>query len=189
MIDGRDAETLCRDEYLDWMYDIVCDKDYVQHLSYKSLFDALYNIDFYPLIAMDANREEDGIALRYRFGRENNINEQEIAHYLDCKPCSVLEMMIALAIRMEDQIMDNPEYGNRSGQWFWEMIVTMGLGSCNDNNFHTEYTHAVVNHFLERQYSPNGIGGLFEISNPNIDMRNVEIWYQMQYYLGELLEN
>lgn len=189
MINNSDTTSRYIEEYLDWMYDTVCDKDYVQNLSYRSLFEALYDTDFYPIIPMDSNREEDGVALRYKFGRDKKIPDPEIMHYLDNKPCSVLEMMVALALRMENQIMFNPEYGNRSGQWFWEMIVTMGLGSFSDDRFSKGYYHTIIEKFLERQYSPNGKGGLFEISDPNTDMRNVEIWYQMQYYLSELLDN
>lgn len=51
-----------------------------------------------------------------------------IASYLDNRPCSVLEMIIALAIRLEEHIMDDPDIGNRTGQWFWDMIVSLGLG-------------------------------------------------------------
>lgn len=40
-----------------------------------------------------------------------------------------LEMIIALAIRLEEHIMDDPDIGNRTGQWFWDMIVSLGLGS------------------------------------------------------------
>ena len=44
------------------------------------------------------------------------------------RPCSVLEMMIALSMRCEEQIMDDPDIGNRTGQWFWDMIDNLGLG-------------------------------------------------------------
>ena len=36
--------------------------------------------------------------------------------------CSVLEMMVALAICCEETYMDNPNIGNRTGQWFWNMV-------------------------------------------------------------------
>ena len=45
-----------------------------------------------------------------------------ISAYLDNKTCSVLEMMIALAIRCEEHIMDDPDVGNRTGQWFWKDV-------------------------------------------------------------------
>lgn len=189
MTHAAKAEQQLRDDYIDWMYTLVCDKDYVRNLSYKKLFEHLYSTDFTAKLPMDANREEDGIELRYRFGRMNKIPEPMIASYLDQTHCSILEMMVALALRMEDQIMDNPEYGNRSGQWFWEMIVSMGLGSFSDDNFHIDSFNEIVAHFLDRSYARNGQGGLFVVQDPNVDMRNIEIWYQMHRYLGEILDD
>ena len=41
-------------------------------------------------------------------------------------------MMIALAIRCEEHIMDDPDAGDRTGQWFWSMLVSLGLGSMDE---------------------------------------------------------
>ena len=68
-------------------------------LSYKKLLNRLSEIDFQFSIAMDANREADGLDLRYRFGNEKHIRNYVINRYLDDRPCSVLEMMVALANR------------------------------------------------------------------------------------------
>ena len=78
---------------------------------YKILLCQLHGIIFYNLIDMDADRAEDGINLRYRFGYENGYESAMIASCLDNRPCSVLEMMVALAIKIEEQIMDDPDNG------------------------------------------------------------------------------
>lgn len=175
-------------EYLDWLYDIVCDDRYSNNLGYRKLFAYLYDTEFTYSVPMDSNRYEDGINLRYRFGQERDIDPRMIASYLDNSACSVLEMMIALALRCEDTIMDNPDIGNRVGQWFWEMIVNLGLGRMTDSNFDIDYAEHVMYIFLNRQYDKDGTGGLFKIHDPNRDMRTAEIWYQMCWHLSEVLE-
>ena len=97
-------------------------------------------------------------------------------------------MMIALAFRVEEQITDNYIYGNRTGQWFWSMIISLGLNKMNDQNFDPAYCERVIDRFLERDYAANGKGGLFTISEPVRDMRDVDIWCQFMWYLNEILE-
>ena len=102
-------------------------------------------------------------------------------------PCSVLEMMVALAIRCEETIMDNPAYGDRTAQWFWGMIRTLGLYSMTDDRFDQEYVDMVIDRFLNRDYEPNGEGGLFKINNCKYDLRKIEIWYQLCWYLDRFV--
>ncbi len=174
-----------KNEYFNWIYDFVFDKRYSQKLSYNRLLQKLYSMDFTYGIPMDGNRAEDGVDLRYRFGEEKEYDDAVIAAYLDDFPCSVLEMMVALAIRCEEHIMDDPEIGNRTGQWFWNMIVNLGLGIMNDSNFDEEFVDEVINKFLNRKYEKNGRGGLFTVKNHRRDLRQAEIWYQMCWYLDE----
>lgn len=173
--------------YFDWLCSFVYDNRYYNDLSYRRLLEYLHLRVFYDINPRDANRAEDGIALRYRFAREKGISEPVIASELDISSCSILEMMIALCIRIEDNMMDDPTVGNRTGQWFWEMISSLGLNGMTDRNFDINYTNRVLSDFLERRYEPNGRGGLFTIQNPKQDQRMVEIWYQMQAYLIEVL--
>lgn len=188
MINDRLHDLYLNDLYLDWMYCLVCDDEYSRGLSYRNIFRHLYETEFTYDIPMDGNRAEDGIDLRYIFGEDQNIDDSAIATYLDDRPCSVLEMMIALSIRCETHIMDDPDFGDRTGQWFWEMIVNLGLGGMSDKNYDEDYVDDVIFSFLHREYSPNGEGGLFRVENPPHDMRTVEIWYQMCWYLNEIIE-
>ena len=103
------------------------------------------------------------------------------------EPCSVLEMMVALAIRCEESIMDNPVYGDRTGQWFWNMIVSLGLGSMTDEMYDRDYVDNIVDRFLDRDYSPDGRGGLFTIRNCEYDLRDVEITHQLYWYLDTIM--
>lgn len=148
--------------------------------SFTEILAELHRIPFRYTIPMDGNREADGINLRYRFGYEHGYEDYIIAEYLDNSPCSVLEMVTALAIRCEE-IMECVESNDRTGEWFWEMLVSLGL---DDSSIDIHEIRDKVDSFLDREYEPNGKGGLFTVSR-NCDMRSVEIWYQMQYWLGE----
>lgn len=170
-------------EYFEWMYNLMCGDRYV-NISYRKLLTFLHDTEFIFYIPKDANRAEDGIDLRYRFIWEHDY--PDITEYLD-GPCSVLEMMVALAIRCEENIMDNPDVGNRTGQWFWGMITNLGLGSMTDERFDEERARDIIDIFLNREYEPNGKGGLFTVRNCDSDLRDVEIWYQLCWYLDSIV--
>ena len=138
---------------------------------------------------MDGNRAEDGVDLRYRFGYEYGFDNSAVADCLDDKDCSVLELMVALAIRCEEHIMDNPDIGDRTGKWFLDMIVNLGLEKMTDDHFDKRYVERILHRVLNREYGRNGDGGLFTVHHSRIDMRSVEIWYQAMWYLDEVLKS
>lgn len=175
-------------EYFEWMYDLVCNDRYNRNLSYHKLLTHLHNIKFTYIVHRDRNRAIAGEDFRYRFGYECGYSRELIEKCLDTRPCSVLEMIIALAFTVEEEIMDDTEYGNRTGQWFWNMLVNLGLGSMCDNRFDVRYVDFVIDRFLNREYERNGEGGLFTIHDDTRDMRTAEIWYQTMWYLNEFLE-
>lgn len=171
-------------DYFAWMYDIVCSE---VSESYLKLFDYLNQTQFTVIIPMDYNRAEDGKNLRHTFAYEKNIPTVYISETFNGLPCSVLEMMVALAKRCEDSIMTNTHYGNRTSVWFWSMIETLGLSDMIDDNFSAIKVGHAMYRFLNRTYEPDGTGGLFKIHDKSKDMRNIEIWYQMHFYLNELM--
>ena len=181
------TENLLRKKYFLWMCQIV-DTDRKIHVrSYRDLLEKLNNIDFYAALPMDENCADDGIELRYRFGRDCGYPASMIASMLDVRPCSVLEMMVALALRGEHHIAEDTIYGDRTGRWFWSMIKSMGLSDQTDDMFDVTIVYDSVHRMLERNYAANGRGGLFTLQNPREDLRHVEIWYQMMWYLSEVL--
>ena len=170
-------------DYFDWMYNLVCRNRYSKNISFKKIFSYLNDTKFTYSIRMDSNRSKDGIELRRRYA-----NEFKIANIYDriCGPCSVLEMMIALAIRCEETIMDDENFGDRTDQWFWDMMKNLGLSHMDDDEFDEEYVSDVITRFLNRDYEPDGRGGLFFVRNCDIDLRDVEIWIQMLWYLDNI---
>ena len=176
-------------EYFMWLSDTVCKDMFPEHISYTKLLRYLHEKAFRFLIPNDKNRAEDGCDLRYRYARNNLPNDiaDDIYNHID-GPCSVLEMMVALAIHCEEFITDNPDYGDRTKQWFWNMITNLGLGSMSDDRFDRYFVDDIIERFLERDYAPDGRGGLFYIRRCEHDLRNVEIWHQLCWYLDSITE-
>lgn len=175
-------------EYFEWMCSIVYDKNIFKLKTYNRLLIYLHIKDFTYSMEMDGNRAGDGINLRYRFGYEADIDERIIATFLDNRPCSVLEMMVALSMRCEESIMDNPDIGNRTGKWFYDMLSNLGLLSMIDAKFDERYVDFVLERFLNREYEKDGYGGLFTVHDFKYDLRTVEIWCQMMWYLDEVIK-
>lgn len=177
-------EDRIKSDYFEWMYDLVCSGRFAETNSYRQLLTFLHDTEFIYFVPYDENRAAEGIALRYRFCLNTDREDMEV--YLT-GPCSVLEMMVALAIRCEENIMDDPMKGNRTGQWFWGMITNLGLGSMSDGNFNEWLVNDVVTRFLEREYEPDGRGGLFTVKGWNRDMRTAEIWHQLMAYINSMM--
>lgn len=174
------------DRYFDWIVKLVSDG---RHRNYSKLLATLFSIDFTYEIPMDGNRFEDGVDLRYRFCWETNGKQARVAKLLDSKPCSVLEMMAALALRCEEDFMSDQDIGNRTGRWFWEMIHSLGLSGMTDRYFNRRKVEHVIKKFLRHEYEPNGHGGLFTFEDaPGLDMRNEEIWCQMMWHLNDCIQ-
>ena len=169
-------------EYFNWLYELVCKRRYTSQISYKKLLMCLHNVEFRYSIDRDENRAYDGMDLRVRFGYETGYNT-------DCldDPCSVLEMIVALAIRCEECIMDDTKYGDRMTQWFWGMLTNLGIGFMSDDRFDKIFVMDAVNRLLDRDYEPDGRGGLFTIKHCDQDLRDVEIWFQLLWYLDSIV--
>ena len=171
------------------MYDLLWNNRSTKPYTYELLLGALHNTEFIYFIDSDRRRIKDGINLRHRYALMTTEYEDEyesIMEELDCPSCSVLEMMVALAIRCEEEIMDDPNVGDRTANWFWGMIRNLGLGSMTDVNFDDEYVKDRIEIFLYREYEPDGKGGLFTIKNCDIDLRTVEIWTQLCWYIDSI---
>ena len=168
--------------YFAWLSAIVSNDPTSKRESYKCLLEYLFNKKFVYTQVSDMDRAKDGVYLRNLYSPDLIM---ELNHELG--DCRVLEMMIALARRCEMDTMYNNLLGNRTGQWFWEMIASLKLGQMNDAEFDVEYVDMQVTNFMSRRYKVNGEGGLFTITNLTDDMRKLSIWKQMNLYLNEVL--
>lgn len=174
------------DEYFKWLVDLVCGNRFSEKISFDKLLAHLHDTEFTYSIPFDENRAIDGIDLRYRFVAECGYRDNEVLALPDF--CSILEMMIALSIRCEEYIMDDPMVGDRTSQWFWEMVTSLGLGSFYNDRYDPVTVNEILTRFLNRDYAPNGKGGLFTIRGYcSVDMRDIEIWRQLLRYLNSIV--
>lgn len=178
MIDAR-----INDEYFSWMYDKVCGDRFAECISYRRLLTYLHEVEFVWLLGMDRNRADDGLSLRRRFAVDVGY-EDYIVEYID-GPCSVLEMMLALAFHIEE-LMDDFRIGDRTAQWFWGMVKSLGLNGMYDTAFDERLVEDVICTFLNRDYEADGHGGLFTVRDCYYDMRDIEINIQRNLYLNTL---
>lgn len=174
-----------QEDYFNYLCGLVGGEENAEHsfhrrqlLRYLNCFEFIYSIP------RDGNRYDDGVNLRYRFGYETGVDARDIATCLDIYPCSVLEMMIALCLRCEEQIMCNEEAGNRTGEWFDAMLKSLGLRE----GMREKTVGDILTRFVNHHYEPNGKGGLFTLKQSRHDMRNAEIWYQAMWYFDEVLQ-
>lgn len=176
-----------REEYFNWLYDLVCHDRYDGRVTYRKLLEYLHNTEFTYDIPRDSNRAGDGVGVRYRFAYRRGLDVDAIDYiYFHERPCSVLEMMIGLAMRCEENFMCDPQKGDRTSQWFWLMINNLGLGDMMDDIYDEEKVERHITRFLKREYASNGRGGLFVVNGRDRDMRDVEIWYQLCWYLDNI---
>lgn len=167
--------------YFQWLIDIV---DVNGRVSYRKLLMHLHRTPFTHEYK-DSSRASDGENLRYRFYNEVPGITRSNLLFLN-ESCSVLEMMIALAVRCEESIMDDPKYGNRTKQWFWQMMNSLGLNGMSDDCFDRDECQMIIDRFLDRKYSPDGKGGLFTIRGCGKDLRKYDIWTQLCWYLDSI---
>lgn len=150
--------------------------------SYFTLLWKLHATEFYWTVERDANRASDGKDLREAFEDATGKDKSEIDI-----PCTLLEMMIALARRYDGEVGDINS--SNVPDIFWGMVDHLGLSGMDDEHYDPEKVDDILTRFLDRSYEKDGFGGLFPLVNPREDQRKVEIWYQMQAYLIENAPN
>lgn len=171
------------ESYFKWLYEQVASVSYKNPArTYWSLTRHLHKTEFRWSVPNDDNRVEDGRDLRYEFSKAHRIRPDR--DWMDLE-CSMLEMLIGLARRLAF------EAEGEVAVWFWELMDNVELRQFNDGAYRPrepgiqEHVTLTLEQIIERNYLPNGQGGLFPLAYPPEDQRKVELWYQMSHYLVE----
>lgn len=162
--------------YIDWLFEFI---GYDDVYRFTNLLNHLFQRKFYVIVEMDQNRITDGVKLREMYYREKA--EYPIA----AGECSVLEVLISLALRCEVDFMQDDEGEPRTKLWFWSMVDNLGLGRMDNGHYDYSYVDDRIDIFLNREYDRYGHGSIFPVENPKEDMRDTDLWYQMCWYLNE----
>ena len=169
------------DIYLNWLYFDILDGPESRFKAYYSLFKALLDIPYVVVHPMDKNRFEDGLELREDYCRENGIDFVDI-----CPECTVLEMFVAFAYRIEKEIMASASGKFDCFRWFWGFIEALELDEFDENDYDKGWICKIIDNFLYRKYDKFGKnGGIFLLHFCNTPAFEMELWDQMNEFLVE----
>lgn len=173
--------------YFDVLYDIVAsDREEVTDLSYRMLLGVLDGLEFKDTRGIDSNRIHDAQELRADLIAEMALDHTAVRPFPNV---SMLEVMISIADRL-GQITGDED----TAFWFWEMVSNLVLDGIDDNEFWSDpdgYEDEIIDRVddvINIKYDRDGLGGLFLLREEVApqDMRDTELWYQMQYYANEV---
>nr|DAW04002.1 MAG TPA: hypothetical protein [Caudoviricetes sp.] len=173
--------------YFDALYDLVAkNRENVTDLSYRMLLGVLDKVEFRDTRGIDDNRVKDAQELRADLISENDLDHTYVRPFANV---SFLEVIIAIANRL-GQITGDDD----TTFWFWEMVSNLTLDGIDDSEFWSDpesYEAEILDRaddVININYDRDGLGGLFLLREgvaPQ-DMRDTELWYQMQYYANEV---
>ena len=177
------------EDYLRWLAaQIRGDDDGNPGRTYDGLLTIMFEKEFIWRIANDDNRLVDGLELRVDFCHQAGVHLGDAGAFLSkahpVPPCSFLEVLIALSRRLEFNA------GGRASGWAWVLINNLTLHRLGDpvGRGKARQIHDILDRCIWRNYEPNGAGGFFPLHRPFEDQTQVEIWYQMSAYIGEMEE-
>lgn len=159
------------DDYFAWLCSIISPR--FRGNDYYMMLQDLFTYEYVWYDDLDKNRYFDAIALRDEFGLY--IGKQEV---------SVLEVLIALAGRMDD-IMFDVEVGIIVEKWFWELICNFGLEIYDDSNYNSVNIGDIIADWVENPYmDPHKKLGVGRKKSGG-RAKNTDLWYKMQEYLDD----
>lgn len=143
--------------------------------NYQTLLEELYSIPYTWTHELDRNREIAGLQLREEFAYNSGFDQSG----MEQTPCSVLEMLIALAEYMAEI------YGYTLSKWFWEMISNMKLDHFTDGNCNVNQVDGMVNRWLQGNYTRSGDGTPFPLRRFDVDTRRIQLFDMLSAYVNE----
>lgn len=179
------------EHYIQWLCDLINVDPDNPHMH---LLRRLYWRTFEPIfIKRDENRAADGENLRIRFADEVGLDPYDRDNNLYNHPCSVLEMLIAMSIRCENQIMHNPDLGDRTFKWFWMMLDNMDISKYDSLEYTDDEIDAAVDQacdiLIYRDFKHDGSdGGIFVLPGTKENLRDVEFWYHMCWAMSDYIK-
>jgi len=176
------------ESYFQWLVSQVCTRK--ERKEYNDVLRVLHATTFRFSIERDMNRAADGIDMRSRFADEKGISCEERRNAIT-GPCTVLEMLVGLADRAVFSMIEGEITGEDDEMhWiFWVMMSNLGLVGLKNESYSYSKAMKHIDIFLDRKYAYNGEkGALFKVSEPRNDLREVEIWFQMCWFISEITD-
>lgn len=142
---------------------------------YSKLWDLLHNTEFTYILERDNNRLYDGLDLRSDFG----VPFDEFIY-----PCGVLEMLVALSIRMEEDYFGIP--GDEHPEELFKIFIeNLSLHKFTDKRWNEYEVTKILYDWMDRNFSKDGRGSICPRKKVCRDQRKIEIWDQVIGYFKE----
>lgn len=146
----------------------------------------LHSIPFRYMIKMDRNRVANAVYYRNQWMSDHSVALDVPDNFIMDGSCSVLELLFTFALKIDreytsEDFIDHPEI------FFWEFIENLNFNRQSNSNFDEKYVRGVIDAFITRSYDADGrYGNIFIIDDPEYDLRELQLWDQMQIYLTEV---
>lgn len=174
--------------YFNWLLDAVTSKEEQQ--IYSLVFMELYSVEFTSYNEFDDNLVENARGMREDFYNFSKTANKLIDIYGEIDfATNILEIMVYLATRIEDTIMSNPDYGDRTGLWFWYMMESLDIIQYDNRRYDESEVDQKLDNFIERRYEKNGFGGLFTVEKSRFDARKTNIWQQAMDFVTDFAKS
>lgn len=164
------------DRYFDWLVDLVNADDFLR------LCTIMDGLDFTYILPLDENRIDDAFELRDIYTDETGDD-----HGRNFTSCSLFEMIVAMAVRCDRDIMYEASIGHRYSLWFHCFVENLFEGKARraEQYMTEEEVIDICSRFMNRDYERDGTGGMFPVKHDRRDQRRVQIWLQMNIWLVE----
>jgi len=168
-----------KEAYLRWLEPQLRDDHGNPGDTYWGLINFMFDKAFEAIMPMDENRMADGLDLRLEFTREQNLQPKTLD---SIGPCSFLEVLIGLSRRVAFNA------GGDAPGWAWQLLGNLEMQRLTDPFTRPKQRKAqeVMDAVISRTYMPDGMGSFFPLAWAEDDMTQIELWYQMSAYVGEL---
>lgn len=163
--------------YFRWLIQMVCSPYEIE--TYSMVLMNLHDTEFISEMEMDDNLIDNCYSMRDRF-----LDDNRLIADLDL-PISILEIMVYISVEIEDTIMDNDAYGDRTGLWFWEMMDSLGLKNINNIKYDESVVNDILEKFIYHKYNKSGKGGLFTVCKSRYNATTESIWNQAMIFLTD----
>lgn len=163
---------------------------------YSRLCETLQETEFLPQTDMDENRSEECRDLRTDFSYDSRgVDDLETVSCMDIldgeygENGTMMELLVVLAEKMAFEMSDS-QFEANPRKWFLEMLENCGLNrnllnSDFEREGNEEAIHNAMDTVIFRKTGWDGEGGLFPLTAPAYDQRDVELIIQMNNYLEE----
>lgn len=160
------------DEYYDTLVGFVDGYEYSQLLS------VLYSYNYLVTNSLDSNRVSKAYELRNKLGFDDEY------------PVTVFELLVSLAVECEEEIMSNPDKGDRTVSWFWLFLQNAGLTLYSDKYLkQNKHDYAKIElwiaTFNSRTYKRDGKDYILPIHKSRKDLRKYDLWTQLNWFINE----